>query len=333
MNVLATRTMLVVLGGMMVLSARPAVAQQPSVAAIVEQFYPTSLTAFPDEIGGRQQCFAVYETDASAAPQIIVAAFTNHTEAALRILRAGSGGFHVAAETPAGLDLSGVRCEVVLEDVDADGLRDIRVDFSVNRAIVSWLFRWDGQQLVNLTPTGSTMAAGIQTSPLVNGTLVDVDNDGIKEIYVQPDYPRFPDEPILPGVLYRLSGDRYLEATRLLGIWIVTRETSTPETTTVEVALPQGARGPYTLRIVNGLPDGTARVTSAQVWMNAQEILGTADFGNNVAAIERQVALAAENQLSVRFAGQPSTQMLILIQRTVDPSHSSLLGESSAAGV
>jgi len=67
--------------------------------------------------------------------------------------------------------------------------------------------------------------------------------------------------------------------------------------------------------------------------MNAQEILGTADFGNNVAAIERQVALAAENQLSVRFAGQPSTQMLILIQRTVDPSHSSLLGESSAAGV
>jgi hypothetical protein len=54
MNVLATRTMLVVLGGMMVLSARPAVAQQPSVAAIVEQFYPTSLTAFPDEIGGRR---------------------------------------------------------------------------------------------------------------------------------------------------------------------------------------------------------------------------------------------------------------------------------------
>ena len=134
--------MLVVLGVMMVLSARPAVAQQPSVAAIVEQFYPTSLTAFPDEIGGRQQCFAVYETDASAAPQIIVAAFTNHTEAALRNPRAGSGGFHVAAETPAGLDLSGVRCEVVLEDVDADGLRDIRVDFSVNRAIVSWLFRW-----------------------------------------------------------------------------------------------------------------------------------------------------------------------------------------------
>ena len=47
--------MLVVLGGMMVLSARPAVAQQPSVAAIVEQFYPTSLTAFPDEIGGSSQ--------------------------------------------------------------------------------------------------------------------------------------------------------------------------------------------------------------------------------------------------------------------------------------
>src|SRR4030095_2051669 len=99
-----------------------------------------------------------------------------------------------------------------------------------------------------------------------------------------------------------------------LGMWIVTHETTTPETTTVPVALPQGTRGPYTLRIVNGLPDGTARATSAQVWINAQEILGPANFGNNVAAIERQVVLAAENQLSVRFAGQPSTQMLILIQ-------------------
>jgi hypothetical protein len=212
MNLLATRVVCVLVGGM-VLMARPAVAQQPTVSAIVEQFYPASLTAFPDEIGGRQQCFAVYETDASGAPQTIVAAYTNHTEAAVRILRAGSGGFYVAAEPPAGLDLSGVRCEVALEDIDADGRREIRADFSVNRATVSWLFRWDGQQLVNLTPTAAGTATGAQASAFVNGTLVDTDNDGIKEIYVQPEHPRSPDEPVLPGVLYRLSGDRYLETT------------------------------------------------------------------------------------------------------------------------
>src|SRR5262245_44967650 len=130
-------TVLVVVCAMVVPLARPAVAQQPSVAAIVEQFHPTSLTAFPDEIGGRQQCFAVYETDASAAPQTIVAAYTNHTEAVVRILRAGHGGFYVAAEPPAWLDLSGVWCEVSLDDVDGDGRRDIRVDFSVNVDIVS----------------------------------------------------------------------------------------------------------------------------------------------------------------------------------------------------
>src|SRR4030095_10278292 len=152
-----------------------------------------------------------------------------------------------------GLDLSGVWCEVTLEDVDADGRRDIRVDFSVNAATVSWLFRWDGQQLVNLTPTASTAAIGALTSNFVNGKLVDVDNDGIKAIYVQPEYPCFPDEPIFPGELYRLSGNYYLEAARLLGIWIVTRQTITPETTTVQGALPPGVRGPYTLRTVHGL--------------------------------------------------------------------------------
>lgn len=64
----------------------PAFAQQPGVASIVEQFYPQSLTWFPDEVGGRQQCFAVYEADASGAPQTIVAAYTNHTEAVIRVL-------------------------------------------------------------------------------------------------------------------------------------------------------------------------------------------------------------------------------------------------------
>jgi hypothetical protein len=291
----------------------PALGQQPSVASIVEQFYPPSLTAFRDEIGGRQQCFAVYDADASGAPQTIVAAYTNHTEAVIRVLRAGAGGFDVVAEPQAGLDLTGVWCDVILEDVDADGRKDIRVDFSVNRATVSWLFRWDGQQLWNLTPTTSTGATGYQMSSFVNGALVDVDIDGTKEIYVQPEYPRFPDEPVLPPLLYRLAGDQYVEDRPLVGIWPFVRETSTTQTDNVPVTLPRGARGPYTLRVVNGLPDGTARAASAQVWMNGREILSPRDLGNNVAVIERQVTLGAENQLAVRFAGQPSTSELLII--------------------
>jgi hypothetical protein len=282
------------------------------VTSIVEQFYPQSLTWFPDEIGGRKQCFAVYEADASGAPRTIVAAYTNHTEAVIRVLRAGARGFDVLAESPPGLDLSGVRCDVLLEDVDADGRKEIRVDFSLNRDTVSWLFRWDGQQLRNLTPTAGAAISGYQMTTFVNGDLVDVDNDGIREIYVPPPY-RFADEPLLPAALYRLHGERFVQESLLLGMWTFVRKTGSPETSDVSVLVPRGARGPYTLRVVNGLPHGRARATSAQVWLNGAEILSSIDFGN-VAIIERRITLASENELAVRFAGQASSELLIIIE-------------------
>ena len=294
--------------------ATPVFAQQGGAAAIVNQFYPPILTAFPDEIGGREQCFAVYDADASGAPRVIVAAYTNHTEAVVRVLRNGGAGFDVAAEPAPGLDMTGVWCTISLEDVDADGRNEIRVDFSVNRDVVSWLFQWDGQQLVNLTPTTPTATGGYQASNFVNGDLVDVDNDGTKEIYIQPRYPVFPDEAIEPPLVYRLSGGVYGQGTPLLGLWKFVRSTSTPETSTVNVSLPQGAQGPYTLRVVSGRPDGSLRATSAQVWINGVEILSSSDFGNNVALIQRAVTLAADNELAVRFAGQPASEMQIFIE-------------------
>jgi hypothetical protein len=291
----------------------PVFAQQPSVSSIVEQFYPSSLTLFPDEIGPRQQCFAVYAADASGAPQTIVAAYTNSTEAVIRVLRRGDTGFAVVAEPQADLDLSGSQCDVVLEDVDADGRNEIRVDFSVNRDTVSWLFRWDGQSLRNLTPTGASIT-GYQMSRFVNADLVDVDHDGTKEIYVRPEHPRFSDGPVLPALLYRLSGDRYIEGPPLLGVWNFIETTNAPETSHMTVTVPQGARGPYTLRLLNGLADGTARIAAAQVWMNSQEIFSPSDFASNVAVIQRPLALGPENDLAVRFDGQSSGEILIVIE-------------------
>ena len=299
--------------GIVGLVVRPTSGQEQSVASIVEQFYPASLD-LPAGIGSRQQCFAVYDTGASGAPQTIVAAYTNGTEARIRLLRASAGTFDVVAEPSADLDLSGAWCDVSLDDVDADARREIRVDFSVNRDTVSWLFRWNGQQLWNLTPTTSTAIGGYQRSSFVNGELVDADNDGTKEIYVQPAYPRFPDEPVLPAVLYKLSGDRYVDDMRLVGMWTFKLPTSTSETSTVSVTVPQGARGPYTLRVVNGLPDGTARAAGAEVWINGKKLLSPIDFSNNVDVIERAVTLLPDNELAVRLAGQQSSEIEILIE-------------------
>ena len=44
------------------------------------------------------------------------------------------------------------------------------------------------------------------------------------------------------------------------------------------------------------------------------EILSSSDFGNNVALIQRAVTLAADNELAVRFAGQPASEMQIFIE-------------------
>ncbi len=297
-----------------VLIAAPAFGQHSSTAAIVGQFYPASLTAFPDEFGGREQCFAVYDAEPSGAPRTIVAAYTNHTEAAIRVLRRGDAGFAVVAEPDSGLDLSGVRCEISLEDADGDGRKEVRVDFSVNRDTVSWLFRWDGKRLSNLTPTTSTAATGYQASGFVNGSLVDVDNDRVKEVYVQPEYPRFPGEPVLPARLYRLSGGHYVPAGRLVGAWELVQETAAPYIATISFTTPQGADGPYTVRLVSGLPDGSARPTSGRVSMNGREIVAPESFGADLATIERRVALASDNQLQVRIAGKPGSRVLIVIE-------------------
>jgi hypothetical protein len=307
------RTSFLICVGVVGLVVRPTSGQEPTVASIVEQFYPGSLD-LPAGIGARHQCFAVYDADASGAPQTIVAAYTNGAEARIRVLRAKAGTFDVVAEPQAGLDLSGVWCDVSLEDVDADGRKDIRVDFSVNRDTVSWLFRWDEKQLWNLTPTIDTAITGYQMSSFVNGDLADTDNDGTKEIYIQPEHPRFPDEPVLPAKLYRLSGDRYVEAMPLVGMWKFMSQTGTSETSTISVIVPQAARGPYTLHVVNGLPDGTARATGAQVWINGKETLSPTDSGNNVGVIERGVTLLPQNELAVRLAGQPSSEIEIIIE-------------------
>jgi hypothetical protein len=306
MSLFTTRVL--ILSSITALLVQPASAQQRSAASIVEQFYPKSLIE-PAEIAGREQCFAVYETEASGAPRTIVAAYTNHSDAVIRVLRANAGRFEVVAE-PQGLDLSGGVCDIELDDINADGRKEVRVDFSVNRDTVSWLFRWDGQQLRSLTPTVGTAATGNQMSRFVNGDLVDTDNDGIKEIYVRPE-SRSPNEPVLPPVLYRLRGEQYVEDRLLVGMWSFERKTSTPETTVVPFALPDGARGPYTLRVVSGRPDGTSRAKGAYVWINKREILSPANLDTAVA--ERPITLQRENTLAVRFAGQPS-EMLIIIK-------------------
>jgi VCBS repeat protein len=290
---------------------------QQDISAVVAGFYPQSLVDLAARSGepfDRNQCYAVFDALPSGAPKTVVAAYTNESSAAIRVLRSNaSGGFEIAAE-PIEYDLSGEQCQVKLVDLDNDGRNEIFVSFSAMVNDVSWVFAWDGQQLTNLTPLGASWRSGTKPTRLFRTEIVDVDNDGVKELLVNSQYPPRLNEPSKPDLLFRLVGGQFVEDQPLIGLWAFERLTSTPETSRTLINLPERALGPYTLHVVNGTAGGQFRATSAQLWLNGQQILGPSDFGSSVAFIDRPITLDAENELTVRFAGAPGSKMTVILK-------------------
>jgi hypothetical protein len=288
-----------------------------SVQQIVQQFYPQRLVDLAARAGDddvdRRQCYAVYETDRSGAPRTIVAAYTNTSSADVRVLQAdAAGAWHVAA-APEGFDFFGADCTIALDDLDGDGRQDVFLTFGVMVSDVSWAFTWDGHALTNLTPVRAG-AKGALATMLHNAELVDVDNDGVKEIVTVGQYPPPVDAPAKPNDVYKLVNGHYVKSESVLGLWTFERDAGAPQTVRVPVSLRAGARGPYTLHLVNGAPGGTSRVTSAEVWVNDTLVLGPADFSNNVAEADRTVALTGKNQVAVRLAGAPGSRMILIVR-------------------
>jgi VCBS repeat protein len=288
----------------------------PSAAAIVQQFYPQRLVDLGEQTGGpfdRRQCYAVYDTEPSGAPRTIVAAYTNTSSAAIRVLRANGGGSFDVVADPQEFDFFGSRCEVTLPDLDNDGRRDIIVTFGMMVSDVSWVFKWDGQQLDNLTPVTANGDGTLKTD-LYNAEALDIDGDGVMEIYSVGQYPPSLEGPSKPDLVYKLFGDRYLKSETVVGLWTFERTTGAPEVARVPVPLPAGARGPYTLHVVNGEAGGRSRVTSAQVWLNDRQVLGPNDFSNRIDVIDRPVPLDADNELAVRLAGAPGSRIRVILK-------------------
>lgn len=292
--------------------------QAPAVASIVEQFYPQRLVDLAvqagDEPVDRRQCHAVVNTQPSGAPRTIAAAYTNTSSAAVRVLQAGAGGaFQLVAEPPPALDLFGAECKISLVDLDQDSTKEILVTFGMMVSDVTWIFKWDGRELVNLTPTTPNGDGTLRTL-FHNASVVDIDHDGVSEIFVVGQYPPPLDEAAKPDSLFKLSAGGYVQGERIVGLWEFERTAGAPELQRVPVSLPKGARGPYSLHVVSGEPGGTSRVTSAVVLVNERQVLGPSDFGDEVDIIDRDVTLSAENELGVRLAGAPGSKMLVIIR-------------------
>jgi hypothetical protein len=77
------------------------------------------------------------------------------------------------------------------------------------------------------------------------------------------------------------------------------------------VSVPTWIVSPYLLRIQNGEPNGTYRVSSGSVQVNGSEIAGTSDFNQNVPGFERQVTLTPITTLKVVLASKPTSYLTI----------------------
>ena len=83
------------------------------------------------------------------------------------------------------------------------------------------------------------------------------------------------------------------------------RGSAAPDVYTDTFTVPGSVGTPFQLRIVNGAANGENRISSGWVKVNGVQVVGPADFGRNVAAIERQLKLGPSNTLEVQLASAP----------------------------
>jgi hypothetical protein len=301
----------------------PSWAQVTDVAALAAQFYPQTLVDQTQQDGRtlvREQCFEVLEAD-STGPKTVIAGFTDRFDGEVLVLGRGVAGFEVVGQA-SGMDHFGQTCAAALVDVNGDGVKEAHFSFTTRNSTTDWIYGWDGQQLFNLTPVSApNVPSGILETRLINASFVDLNGDGLLEVYSFSQPPVDGSAPAASEV-FHLSSGRYVLERAVVTVLEFARASGSPSTDEMTVLLPTGAQGPFTLKILNGggSASGSGRVENAvesgRVWWNGQQIAAPNDFGNQVAVIQRTVTLQAENEIKVRLAGAPGGRITIVIDAT-----------------
>ena len=94
------------------------------------------------------------------------------------------------------------------------------------------------------------------------------------------------------------------------------RTTGAPNVYTASFSVPASAGAPFQLRILNGAPNGDDRITSGWVKVNGVQVVGPADFGQNVGLIERSLNLGPNNTLEVQLASKPGGYITLTVLGT-----------------
>ena len=300
-----------------------------SVQQIVDQFFPSRLhspaagySAWALE--NSLSAFAVVEQLPSGEPKTIIAAYSNGVDGAVRVIKAQSDGAYALAFEPTGLDLGGIGVRVQPLSIDQSGLSTVEVSFGTFRAqTADWIFRWDGTNLVNLTPM-ETQYNGTKNTLLVLSSFADLDHDGALEVISKENYPPpVVDTGELPDAeasVYRLTPNGYVLDRPVLYFNDFFRNTAAPTTEEHIFSLLRNSVGPYVLKITNGDRDGSNRLSSGEIVLNGVQVVTPNTLNQGAEFLSVPVSLQPHNTLQVTLAAKPKGSILVTVEDTAATS-------------
>jgi hypothetical protein len=289
-------------------------AQTDPTQLIVDAFYPERLT--PESAAARRSCYRVHSVTTEGQPSRIIAGYTDESRAALRVLdRTAAGTFQVSFDSPSEPFLVGATCQITLIDFDSDGQLDLFVEFASGRGSQGWVYRWQGNEPVQVTPTYTS--EGHAFSSLGSPYFLDTLHDGTLQIISRgSDAPQQGTSRVATAhALYRLLAAGYSQDRRVL-LADDYMPSSNPGLNVSTFYLVRGSTGPYRLRVINGDRLGQNRTSGGTITVNGTIVVTPSQLHDQVEFLE--VALPGDlpdrNVLRVQLAGPSTVTVTIVVE-------------------
>lgn len=90
-----------------------------------------------------------------------------------------------------------------------------------------------------------------------------------------------------------------------------TRSSGAPNVFVDTISVPASVRSPYILKVQNGEPDGSHRVSSATIEIGGKTVAEPDDFSQHVSGFNRKVSLTQQTTLEVRLTSKPGSWLTI----------------------
>lgn len=269
--------------------------------AVADDCNPTIMANFPQALAsdaGRLCTSLPARLDGAQGPIYTLAAFSDGTAGVITVF---DSTMQVAAR-PNVPEVYGVMPALDAVDVDDDGRPEVLLKMrSAQGNYRSWLLKWDGKTLTNISPVdrdGDTLIGDAE--------LLDLNGDGKRELI----------EGTRGGgaLVYELTDGAYRASRKLMYLDTFSRGTGKPLARTRTFTVPATDAASHHLRLVNGTSDGKYRATSVEISVNAQALVKQSDVNQKVGSVERAVSLVpGENTIRVYMSGDAGSRIEVTI--------------------